>query len=267
MKGTLLFFALVGFSFGLWAQDYALAQLENSSRHQEWVEVKYGDRVVHCFLVYPEVAENVPVVIVIHENRGLNDWARSFADQVAGAGYIAIAPDLLSGAGPNGGKTADFANADDARTALYELKPEQVTADLRAVELYARSLSAGNGKTATIGFCWGGSQCFNFATNNENIKAAMVFYGTGPQNAEDYARIKAPVYGFYGGNDNRVNSTIDASTTNMKAGSKFYEPVIYPGAGHAYMRSGDDPALSAEDPNKAARNASWERLKTILAGL
>ncbi|MEZ4829297.1 MAG: dienelactone hydrolase family protein [Bacteroidia bacterium] len=267
MKGILVFLALAGISLGLIAQDYALARLENSPRHHEWVEVKYGDRTVHCFLVYPEVAENVPVIVVIHENRGLNDWARSFADQVAEAGYIAIAPDLLSGAGPNGGKTADFANEDDARNALYTLKPEQVSADLKAVELYARSLSAGNGKTASIGFCWGGSQCFSFATNNENIKAAMVFYGTGPQNAEDYARIKAPVYGFYGGNDNRVNSTIDASKTNMEAGSKFYETVIYPGAGHAYMRSGDDPALDADNPNKIARNASWERLKKILSGL
>ncbi|MEZ4777194.1 MAG: dienelactone hydrolase family protein [Bacteroidia bacterium] len=267
MKSTLLLVILVGISFGLWAQDYALAQLEKSPRHQEWVEVKYGDRIVQCFLVYPEVSENVPVIIVIHENRGLNEWARSFADQIAEAGYIAIAPDMLSGAGPDGGKTDDFANADDARKAIYELKPEQVTADLQAVELYARSLSAGNGKTATIGFCWGGSQCFSFATNNENIKAALVFYGTGPQNAEDYARIKAPVYGFYGGNDNRVNSTIDPSKENMKAGSKFYEPVIYPGAGHAYMRTGDDPALSEDDYNKLARNASWERLKAILAGL
>lgn len=252
---------------GVMAQEYAISQLENSPRHHEWVQVKYGNRTVDCFIAYPEVSENVPVIIVIHENRGLNDWARSFTDQLAAEGYIAIAPDLLSGAGPNGGKTMDFATSDDARQAIYGLDADQVTADLRAVELYARTLSAGNGKTAVVGFCWGGSQCFRFATNNDQVKAAMVFYGTGPKSADEYASIHCPVYGFYGGNDNRVNSTIPDSEKSMETAEKFYEPVIYEGAGHAYMRQGDNPQLEASDPNKQARNASWERLREILKGI
>jgi carboxymethylenebutenolidase len=115
------------------AQDAALQRLEKSPRHQEWVSVKHGARTVHAFLVYPEVSGKAPAVVVIHENRGLTDWVRSVADQLAEAGYIAIAPDLLSGAAPGGGKTSDFPSGDAAREAIPRLSPDQVTADLNAV--------------------------------------------------------------------------------------------------------------------------------------
>ena len=115
-----------------------LERLEKSPRHHEWADVTYGERTVRSFLVFPEKSGKTPVIIVIHENRGLNDWARSMADQLAEAGYIALAPDLLSGAGPNGGGTSSFASSDEARTAIYGLSKEQVTADLKAAVAYAK---------------------------------------------------------------------------------------------------------------------------------
>ena len=242
-----------------------LERLEKSPRHHEWVNISYDYRTLQNFLVFPEIAEKATVVIVIHENRGLNDWARSLADQIAEEGYIAIAPDLLSGAGPNGEGTASFENSDDARTAIYALDPDQVTSDLKAVIDYSKKIPAGNGKVVVIGFCWGGSQSFRLATNSEEIEAAFVCYGTGPDQAEEIERIKVPVYGFYGGNDNRVNATIDASQELMNKYNKTYLPVIYEGAGHGFFRAGEDP--DASEANKKAREEGWQRLKTLLAEL
>jgi len=245
------------------AQDFALEQLENSPRHHEWVTLDYDGRQVHSFVAYPETSENVPVMIVIHENRGLTDWVRSFADQMAEAGYIAIAPDLLSGFDENHERTSDFETSDAARDALYRLDPDQITADLIAVQEYASSLSATNGQVVVGGFCWGGSQTFRYATNADGLEAALVFYGSSPSDEEAYANISVPVYGFYGENDQRINSTIPKTEELMEEYGNTYDYVIYDGAGHAYMRSGDDP--NGSEANKAARNQSWERLKEILS--
>jgi carboxymethylenebutenolidase len=244
------------------AQDVVSQRLENSPRHHEWVAVKQGDRTVHSFLVYPEVEGKAPAVVVIHENRGLTDWVRSVADQLAEAGYIAIAPDLLSGMAPEGGKTSDFPSSDAAREGIYSLTPDQVTADLNAVSDYVAKLPASNGKVAVAGFCWGGSQTFRFATNRANLAAAFVFYGTGPGSKDAIAKIKCPVYGFYGGNDARVNATIPQSADLMKEAGKTYEPVTYEGAGHGFMRSGEAP--NASDANRKAREEGWSRWKTLL---
>jgi carboxymethylenebutenolidase len=247
------------------AQEFARARLEKSPRHGEWVAVKAGARTVHCFVVYPQSDKKTPAVIVIHENRGLTDWVRGVADQLAEAGYLALAPDLLSGSAPNGGKTSDFPNEDAAGQAIYRLPPEQVTADLNAVADYAKKLPACNGKIAVAGFCWGGGQTFRFATNRPDLAAAFVFYGPPPENPADLARIKAPVYGFYGGMDMRINGTIPATAEKMKAAAKPFETVIYDGAGHGFMRAGEDPAGSA--PNKKARETAWERFKDLLKKL
>jgi carboxymethylenebutenolidase len=245
------------------AQDWAKARLDKSPRHQEFVKVKHGDREVNTFIVFPEVKDKATAVVVIHEIFGLSDWARNLADQLAEAGYIAIAPDLLSGMGPKGGGTSDFADGrDGVMKAVSSLPPKQVTADLNAVAEYAAKVPACNGKVVVCGFCWGGAQTFRFATNNPSIKAAFVFYGTGPDRAEDIARIKCPVYGFYGGNDNRVNATIPKSTELMKTADKTYEPVTYEGAGHGFMRAGEAP--DANEPNKKARDEAWQRWKELL---
>lgn len=253
---------LLYLSFAAAAQDWAKAQIEKSPRHHEWVQVKHGDRVVHAFVAYPEAKDKRPAVVVIHENRGLTDWVRSVADQLAEAGYVAIAPDLLSGTAPNGGKTSDFPDSDAAREAISKLNPDTVTADLNAVSEYVRKLPASNGKVAVAGFCWGGAQTFRYATNNPDIAAAFVFYGTGPQ---EVSGIGAPVYGFYGGNDARVNATIPKSEELMKAAGKTYEPVIYEGAGHGFMRSGEEP--NASEANRKAREQAWQRWRELLQKL
>ena len=250
------------------AQDWAKAKLEKSSRHQEWVKVKHGNREVKSFVVYPEVKDKATSVVVIHEIFGLTEWVCTVADQLAEAGYIAIAPDLLTGAGP-GGAGSDVLGPTGARGVINNLPPDQITADLNACVDYVGKLPAANGKVAVCGFCWGGGQTFRFATNNKNVKAAFAFYGTGPTQAADISRINCPVYGFYGGNDARVNSTIPTSTDLMKKAGKTYEPVTYEGAGHGFMRAGEDPndqpAMKAA--NKKAHDEAWQRMKDILKKL
>jgi len=247
------------------AQDWAKARLEKSPRHLEYVKVKQGNRDVTCFVAYPEVKEKATAVVVIHEIFGLADWVRSVADQLAEAGYIAIAPDLLSGTAPGGGGTNELGGGDAVRRAIMSLPPDQVTADLNAVADYVAKLPACNGKVAVAGFCWGGGQAFRFAANNKEIKAAFVFYGTGPGQESEIARIQAPVYGFYGGNDARVNATIPKSTDLMKVAGKTYEPVTYEGAGHGFLRAGEAP--DAGSANKTARDAAWTRWKELLKKL
>jgi len=244
------------------AQDWARARLEKSPRHGEWVKVRNGKRDVQSFLVFPEVKDKAAAVVVIHEIFGLTDWVRGVADQLAEAGYIAIAPDLLSGIGPKGGGTSDLGGDDAVRKAIMSLPPDQITADLNAVVDHVAKLPACNGKIAVAGFCWGGGQTFRFATANTNIKAAFVFYGTGPDSPADIARIQCPVYGFYGGNDARVNATIPKSAESMKKAAKTDEPVTYDGAGHGFMRAGEAPDANA--PNKKARNDAWTRWKELL---
>lgn len=244
------------------AQDYALRQLEESPRHHEWVEIEYNGRIVHSFVAYPEVSENTLAVIIIHENRGLTDWVRSFTDQVAEAGYIAIAPDLLSEFDINHNRTSDFEHSDAARDALYQLDPDQITQDLLAVQNYISSIPAANGQTVVAGFCWGGSESFRFATNASGLSAALVFYGSSLTDPEQVQQISVPVYGFYGGNDQRINATIPETEAVMDGLGKYYEYKIYLGAGHGYMRTGDDP--DGSEANINARNETWEWLREIL---
>jgi len=265
---SILFLPLLFLSVSsLAAQDFAIDQLEDSPRHHEWVVVEYDSRTVHSFVVYPETDVRTPAVIVIHENRGLTDWVRSFADQIAEAGYIAIAPDLLSGFDNNHQRTRDFASSDAARDALYELDPNQITTDLDAVRGYISSVPAANGMIAVAGFCWGGAQTFRYATNSDQFDAALVFYGSAPEDPATVQQISVPVYGFYGGNDQRINAGIPAIEQMMEEFGKTFDYEIYEGAGHAYMRSGDDPVTDRRDPNKVARDASWERLSEILSKL
>lgn len=243
------------------AQDWAKAALEKSSRHGEWVTVKHGERAVETFVVYPESKRKTPVVLIIHEIFGMTEWVQDLADQVAAAGYIAVAPDLLSGMGPNGGRSNSYAG-DATREAVGKLNAEQITADLNAVADYALKLPASSGKLFVGGFCWGGSQTFRFATNRADLAAAFVFYG-GPPDKEAMARIKAPVYGFYAGNDARIDATIPDTTAQMKSLGKTYEPVTYEGAGHGFMRAGEAP--DASDANKKARTDAWARWKSLLS--
>lgn len=276
-------------------QEWAKQRLAKSSRHQEWVKIKYGNREVNSFIVYPEVKTKATAVVVIHEIFGMSDWIQSLTDQLAEAGYVAIAPDLLSGMGPNGGGTTSM-DRTAVGQAIRDLPPDQITADLNAVADYVSKLPASNGKVVVTGYCWGGSQSFRFATNRTDIKAAFVFYGSAPASADGtpdkaaFARIKAPVYGFYAGNDARINATLPKTIEAMTELSKKFDPVTYEGAGHGFMRAGEAPeptaptakgekeaddkaaadyqrALTAYKANKKARDEAWVRWKKLLSSV
>jgi carboxymethylenebutenolidase len=245
------------------AQDWAKTRLDASPRHHEYVALKHGDRTVQAFVVYPEVKTKAPVIVLIHEIFGLSDWAKEMADELAAKGFIVIAPDLLSGHGPNGGGSDALPSQDDRVKAVSALDPAEVNEDLDAAADYGKKLPASNGKIAVAGFCWGGAKSFAFAAHRNDLGAAFVFYGTAPS---DVSTITAPVYGFYGGNDARVDATIPATTTAMKAAGRTYEPVTYEGAGHGFMRAGEDPGDS-NPANKTAREQGFERLVKQLKGM
>jgi carboxymethylenebutenolidase len=255
-------FALAAPAF---SQDWAKAILSKSPRHQEWVKVTHGSRSVDAFVVYPEVSHKAPVVLLIHEIFGLSDWARSMADDIAAMGYIVIAPDLLSGFGPNGGNTSAFADQQAVIKAVSGLDTDTVTADLNAAADYALKLPAANGKLAVIGFCWGGGKSFLYATQRHGLNAAFVFYGPPPPSAS-LAGISAPVYGFYAGNDARITATVPDTKTAMAAAGKKYDTVIYDGAGHGFMRAGEDPT-NTNPANTTARNEALKKLETLLKGM
>jgi carboxymethylenebutenolidase len=279
-------------------QEWAKQRLAKSPRHQEWVKIKYkpaggtAEREVSAFVVFPEVKSKATSVLVIHEIFGMSDWVQSLTDQLAEAGFVAIAADLLSGMGPNGGGTSEIRAADSNAVGktIRDLSPDQITADLNAVADYVSKLPAANGRLAVTGYCWGGSQSFRYATNNPKLKAAFVFYGSAPEIKEELAHIKTPVYGFYAGDDARINTTLPKTMEVMKELGKTYDPVTYEGAGHGFMRAGDAPepkaaevkgdkeadekaaadyqkALAAYKANKKARDEAWIRWKAILAKL
>ena len=245
------------------AQAWAKARLDASPRHHEYVAFKHGDRTVKAFVVYPEVKTKAPVVILIHEIFGLSDWAKEMADEIAAQGFIVVAPDLLTGFGPNGGGSDAFASQDDTIKAVSGLDAAVVSQDLDAAADYGKHLPAANGKLAVAGFCWGGGKSFAFATQRHDLSAALVFYGPGPV---DVTAITTPVYGFYAANDARIGATVPATTAAMKTAGKKYEPVTYEGAGHGFMRAGEDPSNTVPG-NKTAREQGFTRLVAILNSL
>ena len=228
--------------------------LNKSPRHGEWIDVNVPGvkSPLRCFVVYPEIKDKAPVVIVIHEIYGASDWFRAVADQLAADGFIAIAPDLLSGKGPNGGGTEAVASRDDVVRLVRGLKTEDVIAALNATREYAVKLPAANGKCASIGFCWGGTMSFNYAVAQPALNAAVVYYGTSPS-AADLERIKGPVLGFYGGDDARVTSTVPPAAEQMEKLGKSYMHHIYEGAGHGFLRAQD----ARNGANLRAARQAW----------
>ena len=235
--------------------EHALALLKASPRHGEWVDIAVPGSTdkLKTFVVYPERRDKAPVVIVIHEIFGLSDWVRGVADQLAKEGFIAIAPDFLSGKGPNGGGTAEL--GDQATQAIRTLTPPELNTKIDAVREYGRKLTASNGKTATIGFCWGGQTSFAYALYQPALNAAVSYYGPMPSDASAYAKAKAPILGLYGGNDARVNGNIPVAQTELKKLGVAYDPHVFDGAGHGFLRQ---QTGSAQAPgNMKATEQSW----------
>ncbi|HCQ00734.1 MAG TPA: carboxymethylenebutenolidase [Candidatus Latescibacteria bacterium] len=236
--------------------EQAKPRLNTSPRHGEWIDVKVpgSDQPVKTWIVYPERSTRAPVVIVIHEIYGLTDWIRSVADQLAADGFIALAPDVLSGKGPDGGDTDSFGSRDAVVGAMRKLSREEVTTRLNAIRDYGIKLPAATEKFGSIGFCWGGSTSFAYATAQPELNAAVVYYGSAPA-AAGLGKINAPVLGFYGGDDARVNAGIPAAETGMKDLGKSYEHHIYEGAGHGFLRAQDD----RDGANMRATQLAWPR--------
>jgi carboxymethylenebutenolidase len=241
-------------------KDFGRDRLNSSPRHAEWVDIKSGERAIKAFVVYPERTDKAPGVLVISEIFGLTDWVRSLCDELAENGVIAIAPDLHGG--------QKFEDLDGARKATSALPKEQVKADLDATADYALTkIPSCNGTLAVCGFCWGGGVTFAYANENSKLKAAYSFYGTAPDSADKVKTIACPVYGFYAENDERVNATIPKAEALMKAAGKKYELVIYKGAGHGFMRSGEPANPNMREGDKKARDEAWARWKKLLKQL
>ena len=294
MKNLLRVAVIVALSAGVVeAQDWAKANLAKSPRHGEFVTItEASGRKLQAWVVYPEVKGKAPVVVMIHEIFGQSDWAREMADEIAGAGYIVVEPDLLSGFGPAAGAAASAPMADHDHMqapagggaafvpmnpgGTSAFPPDQVTkavssldaggvmADLDAAADYGKKLPAANGKLFVSGFCWGGGKSFAFAAHRKDLSGAMVFYGPPPP-ADAMKNITAPVYGFYAGNDARITATIPDTQAAMKAAGKVYEPKVYDGAGHGFMRAGEAPEATAE--NAAARAEGFRRFVDLLGGV
>jgi carboxymethylenebutenolidase len=241
-------------------ESQAKAALDASPRHGEWIDVKMPTGApIKTWVVYPERKDKAGVVLVIHEIFGLSDWIRGVADQFAKEGFIAVAPDLLSGKGPGGGGTESAASRDDVVKLVRTLTPEETTARLDAVRAWAIKLPSSNGKSGTTGFCWGGSASFAYAAAQPGLNAAVVYYGTAPEEPA-LAAIKGPVLGNYGGDDARVTATVAPTTDAMKKAGKAYEPHVYDGAGHGFLRqqTGKDGA------NLNATREAWPRTIAFL---
>jgi carboxymethylenebutenolidase len=226
--------------------------LAKSPRHGEYVDIALADgKKLTTWVVYPERKDKAGIVIVIHEVFGLTDWVRSVADQLASDGFIVLAPDLLSGMGPNGGGTASL--GDDAVATIRSIPPDQVVARLDAVRAYALKIPAANGKLGVVGFCWGGGRSFEYAAAQPDVDAAVVYYGSAPSDPAAYAKINAPVLGHYGGDDARINATIPDAEAAMKKAGKTYTAKIYEGAGHGFLRQQD----GRDGANLKASQQAW----------
>lgn len=233
--------------------DEAGERLSESPRHGEWVMIPAGDAdSVRAWVVYPERADSAPVVLVVHEIFGLSDWIRSVADQAAADGFIAIAPDLLTGENVPEGDAGP--EPDSARAAIATLDAADVQRRLDAAAEYGMALPAARASYGIVGFCWGGAVSFAHAAHAPGLGASVVYYGTSPE-AEALSEVRAPVLGLYGGDDARVNATIDRAREVLSELGRTYEVEIYDGAGHGFLRAQE----GRDGANMAAARAAWPR--------
>jgi len=230
------------------------ARLAASPRHGEWAMVKVGDAdSVRAWVVYPERRDRAPVVVVVHEIFGLTGWIRGVADQLAADGFIAIAPDLLSGKGVPAGADGDPVR-DSATAAIRRLDAGEVQRRIDATARYAMSLPAALPRYGIVGFCWGGGVSFAHAAHAPGLGASVVYYGVSPSR-DALASVRAPVLGLYGENDARVNATIAPADSALRAMGRTYQHEIFPGAGHGFLRQQD----WQNGANLRAAQAAWPR--------
>jgi carboxymethylenebutenolidase len=298
------------------ADDMGVQQrLAGSPRKSEFVKVDVGGMPMRTWVVYPARRDKAPVVVVIQEIFGLSDWIRGVADQLAADGFIAVAPDLLSGHGANGGDSSSLANQQEITQATLGLPAAEITSKLKAAREFGLKLPSANGKSASVGYCFGGNQSFAFAVAEPGLNAAVVYYGTAPTDvtpaprgggagrggagpvipggtapagggaavagrapgtgrggdlgapfvpSDRLANTKAPVLGLYGGADARVNASIPATETKMKELGKIYEPHVFEGAAHGFLRAqtGNDGANMKATEQAWRLTVAWLKLYT-----
>lgn len=267
-------FLLFGLSSGLLAQEKtsasndlfppgeenARAALDKSPRHGEWIDIAYdGKTPIRTWVVYPERKDKAPVVIMIHEIFGLSDWMRSVADQFAKEGFIAVAPDLISGFGPNGGGTASVSSRDSVVMLIRNLSADEADKRLDAVMALAVRLPSSNGECATVGFCWGGGRSFEYACSHPALKSAIVYYGTSPDSA-DLVKLSVPVLGLYGGDDARVGATVAPASALTQRLGKTFQYEMFEGAGHGFLRAQGE----RDGANLRATEKAWPKMLAFL---
>ncbi|MEE2840189.1 MAG: dienelactone hydrolase family protein [Acidobacteriota bacterium] len=240
------------------SDEEARNRLNSSPRHSEWLRIESGGENINAWIVFPERSDPAPVVVVIHEIYGLTDWIRAVTDQLAADGYIAIAPDLLSGKGPKGGGM-ESVDRDGAVALVRSLEWNEMVSHLNDTARHAMALGAATNSIAVLGFCWGGSSSFAYAGERPDLGAAVVYYGSTPT-PQVMTRIQAPVLGLYGEDDARVNRTIPSAETEMAGLDKNYQNEIYAGAGHGFLRAQG----AREGANLRASEQAWPRTISFL---
>ncbi len=243
------------------SEQAAKAALETSPRHGELVDIAWSKErpPLRTWIAYPERKDKAGVVMIIHEIYGLTDWIRGVADQLAREGFIAVAPDLISGLGPGGGGTDSVPSRDEVVKLVRGLTPEETALRLDAVRAYATRLPAASGRLATVGFCWGGARSFAYAATSPPPDAAVVYYGSSPDSAAVLG-VKAPVLGLYGADDARVNATIEPTRAALDKLGRRYETHLYEGAGHGFLRA----QSLREGANLKATQQAWPRTIAFL---
>jgi carboxymethylenebutenolidase len=247
-----------------------VARLAASPRKGEYVNVMVDGKPMRTWVVHPAGNGKAPVVVVIMEIFGLSDWIRGVADQLAAEGFIAIAPDIVVGHGKDGGDTSSLSTQQEIVTAVTSVPPAERIAKLKAAREFGLKDPRSNGKSGSVGYCFGGAESFAFAVAEPGLNAAVVYYGQAPTDAPPVARgtppgpyevsdrvanVKAPIIGFYGGlaQDARIGNTVAPTEAKMKALGKTYEPHIFDGAAHGFLRAqtGNDGA------NMRATQQAW----------
>jgi carboxymethylenebutenolidase len=243
------------------SEETAKMVLEKSPRHGEFIEIKYegSQYPIRTWIVYPERKDKAPVVIVIHEIFGLSDWLRAVADQFAKEGFIAVAPDLISGMGPGGGGTESVGTRDSVVQLIRGLSAEETYKRLNAVRAYALTIPAATDKMATVGYCWGGGRSFGYACVQPGLNAAVAYYGTSPDSS-DLVNLRVPVLGLYGGDDARVTATIQPAVAVLKRLNRVYQYEVYEGAGHGFLRA----QSGRNGANLRATEKAWPRMLEFL---
>jgi len=207
--------------------------------------------VIGAYLTRPKGEGRLPAVVVLHENRGLVDHIRDVARRLAKAGYVALAPDLLS----RQGGTGSFASPDAAIEGIRKVDEEGVTKDLTGGINYLKGQNyVRANKIGVVGFCWSGGQATLILTRNSDLAAGVVYYGRNPNDLDDVKNISAPVLANYGEKDERITAGVPALVEAMKKYGKSFDYKVYPGAQHAFNNDTNPQRYDAE----AAKDA-WNR--------